>query len=133
IITVLFALMITLPSLVGCEEEIPDFSDTDFENSIYKHVNNGGITSEPEYPYNIDAITGATLTVEGPAVQMSVPLSIRELENRNEGLFKSVFRDDSGRFIYEGIRLDHIIHEMQEGEKGVILTDTAQRVELKND
>lgn len=133
IITVLFALMITLPSLVGCEEEIPDFSDTDFENSIYKHVNNGGITSEPDYPYNIDAITGATLTVEGPAVQMSVPLSIRELENRNEGLFKSVFRDDSGRFIYEGIRLDHIIHEMQEGEKGVILTDTAQRVELKND
>ena len=115
------------PSLV---KEI--FSGVDFAASPFKHINNGGVTDDPTLPYNIDAISGATMTVEGPAVVTSIPLSIRELENRTEGLVRGTYEDITGTFVYEGLDLWYLLNEMVEGDNGIHLTDTAYRVVLKN-
>lgn len=108
------------------------FTDVDFANSPYKHINNGGITDDETLPYNIDAITGSTMTVEGPGVVTSIPLSVRELENRTEGLVRGIYKDSNGKFIYEGLDLYYLLNNMVEGDNGIILTDTAYRVVLKN-
>ena len=91
-----------LVMLAGCtapEAEI-DNTTIDFAQSVYKHITNGGVHDDPDLPYNVDAITGATLTVEGPGVVTSIPLSVRELENRSDGLFRGIYEDSTGRFIY---------------------------------
>ncbi|MEG0661827.1 MAG: hypothetical protein RR472_00965, partial [Anaerovoracaceae bacterium] len=106
-------------------------SGIDFATSNYKHINNGGVTGQ-EGPYNIDAITGATLTVEGPGVKNSVPLSVRILENQNAGGFRGVYSDlENGNKTYEGIKLSYILNSMPSGNK-VELTDTAKKVQIKN-
>ena len=109
-----------------------DSSTIDFASSEYKHLNNGGITEDETLPYNIDAITGATLTVEGPGVVTSIPLSIRELENRDDGLFRGVYYDSNGARIYEGIDVYYMLNEMTDGDNGIVLTDSAYRVQFKN-
>ncbi|MCL1802257.1 MAG: hypothetical protein FWG30_01265 [Eubacteriaceae bacterium] len=111
---------------------IPDFANIDFSLSPYKHITNGGINTSDKLPYNVDAITGATVTVEGPAVASSVPLSMREMENRNDGLFRGVYKDSSGERIYEGLELYCLLTGMANGDKGIILTDKASKVLLKN-
>ena len=108
------------------------FSGVDFAASPFKHINNGGVTDDPTLPYNIDAISGATMTVEGPAVVTSIPLSIRELENRTEGLVRGTYADEKGMFVYEGLDLWYLLNEMVEGDNGIHLTDTAYKVVLKN-
>lgn len=109
-----------------------DNSTIDFSTSVYKHITNGGITDDEKMPYNVDAITGATLTVEGPGVVTSIPLSIRELENRDEGLFRGVYKDSQGKMVYEGIDLWYMLNSMTEGDNGIFLTDSAYKVQLKN-
>ena len=109
-----------------------DFSNVDFSSSIYKHITNGGIADNETLPYNVDAITSATLTVEGPGVVTSIPLSMRELENRTDGLFRGVYSDKSGKYIYEGIDLSYMLSDMVDGDNGIILTDTAYLVDLKD-
>ena len=80
---VLLVAILILLLLTACADGVQlDFSDVDYASSIYKHINNGGITDDKGLPYNVDAITSATLTVEGPGVVTSIPLSMRELENR---------------------------------------------------
>lgn len=110
-------------------------SGIDFVNSPYKHINNGGIVGQ-DGPYEIDAITGATLTIEGPGVTSSVPLPIRELEVQNAGAFRGVYSDvrDDGEWTlnYEGIKLSHIVYNMTSGDNGIHLTDDAFRVLIKN-
>ena len=69
----------------------------DFVTSRFKHITNGGVTEDENLPYNIDAITGATMTVEGPAIVTSIPLSVRELENRSEGFFRGIYTDSNIR------------------------------------
>lgn len=127
----LLSLLLSL-ALSSCTQADPVFTDVDFSNSPYKHVNNGGVTEDDILPYNIDAITGATLTVEGPAVVSSIPLSIRELEHHDAGIFRGVYQDSDGKRIYEGIDLYYMLNEMAEGDNGIILTDSAYRVLLKN-
>lgn len=109
-----------------------DSSAIDFASSEYKHLNNGGVTEDDTLPYNIDAITGATLTVEGPGVVTSIPLSIRELENRNDGLFRGAYTDSEGTRIYEGIDVYYMLSEMTDGDNGIFLTDGAYRIQFKN-
>lgn len=109
-----------------------DSSQVDFENSIYKHTTNGGVTEDENLPYNIDAITGATMTVEGPAIVTSIPLSVREMENRNDGFFRGVYKDERGEFVYEGLDLYYLLNQMTDGDNGIILTDKAYKVLLKN-
>ena len=124
----------TARHLSGCREELPDIDNStiDFSTSEYKHITNGGVTDDEKLPYNVDAITGATLTVEGPGVVSSTPLSIRELENRTEGLFRGAYEDSSGVQIYEGVDLYTVLYEMTGGDSGIFLTDTATHVELKD-
>lgn len=129
-IVVLMVLSILVCS--ACATVNKDFSNVNFETSPYKHINNGGITEDDTLPYNIDAITGATLTVEGPAVVTSIPLSIRELENHNEGFCRGIYEDSTGRFIYEGMDLYYLLNDMVDGDNGIVLTDSAYKVVLKN-
>ena len=110
-----------------------EFTNVDFKTSQYKHINNGGVTSSDVMPYNVDAITGATITVAGPAVSNSIPLSMREIENTNECLFRGVYEDESGPYVYEGLDLFYLLNSMTRGDKGIILTDTATHVLLKDE
>lgn len=109
-------------------------SGIDFSKSPFKHITNGG--QEGSSPYNIDAITGATLTVEGPGVKNSVPLPVRDLEDRNAGAFRGDYTDTRNGVeterTYEGIDLYYILNNMSEGSNGIIMTDTAKKVEIKN-
>jgi hypothetical protein len=104
-------------------------------SSSYKHINNGGITGQ-NGPYDIDAITGATLTIEGPGVKSSVPLPIRELESQNAGVYKGVYKDIRGgkewNLQYEGIRLSYIVNDMTKGDNGIHKTKNAHKVLIKN-
>ena len=109
-----------------------DTSVIDFVTSSFKHITNGGVTDDEELPYNIDAITGATMTVEGPAIVTSIPLSVRELENRSEGFFRGIYTDSKGTFAYEGMDLFYLLHNMTEGDNGIKMTDTAYKVVLKS-
>ena len=109
-----------------------DTSVIDFVTSPFKHITNGGVTDDEELPYNIDAITGATMTVEGPAIVTSIPLSVRELENRSEGFFRGIYTDSKGTFAYEGMDLYYLLHNMTEGDNGIKMTDTAYKVVLKS-
>lgn len=111
---------------------IGDAGSVDFQTSQFKHITNGGIMEDENLPYNIDAITGATMTVEGPAIVTSIPLSVRELENRSEGFFRGIYTDAKGTFIYEGMDLYYLLHNMTEGDNGIKMTDTAYKVVLKS-
>lgn len=110
-------------------------SGNDYVNSPFKHITNGGISGQ-EGPYNLDAITGATLTIEGPGVVSSVPLPIRELEMQNAGAHRDTYTDyrDGSEWTlqYEGIRLSHILNAMTSGENGIHLTKDAHKVLIKN-
>lgn len=129
----LLFLILALVFLTACSEDPEiDFSNVDYSSSIYKHINNGGLTDENGLPYNVDAITSATLTVEGPGVVSSIPLSVRELENRTEGLFRGFYSDKSGKYIYEGMDLAYLLKDMVDGDNGIILTGKAYLCDLKN-
>lgn len=109
-----------------------DQSAINFAQSEYKHITNGGVTDHETLPYNVDAITGATLTVEGPGVVSSTPLSVRELENKDESLYRGLYEDSQGWSIYEGINLYDVLYEMTGGDSGIFLTDSAAYVEFKD-
>lgn len=109
-------------------------SGIDYSTSPYKHITNGG--QEGSSPYNIDSITGATLTVEGPGVKTSVPVSVRDLEGRDAGAARADYTDlregSNVTRTYEGIDLYYILHNMSSGDNGIILTDLAKKVLIKN-
>ena len=109
-------------------------SGIDFSTSPYKHITNGGQSGSG--PYNIDAITGATLTVEGPGVKTSVPVSVRDLEGRDGGAVRADYTDvregSNVTRTYEGIDLYYILHNMTSGENGIRLVDQAEKVQIKN-
>ncbi|MDR0469738.1 MAG: S-layer homology domain-containing protein [Peptococcaceae bacterium] len=73
--------------------------------SQYKHIDYSGA------PYNLDAITGATLTVEGPGVRASTPITVRELEETaNANIYQGVYSDYAlGTRTYEGVTLISIL------------------------
>lgn len=110
-------------------------SGNSYANSPYKHITNGG-KQDADGPYNIDGITGATLTIEGPGVKNSVPLSVRDLEGQNKGVYRGDYTDTrkgtSTEKTYEGIDLYYILNSMASGSSGIILTDTAKKVQIKN-
>lgn len=122
------------PSKMVTSITVTPATGPDFENSPYKHINNGGITNQSG-PYDIDAITGATLTVEGPGVVTSIPLSVRTVESQNQGAFRGLYTDQilgtPNTKTYEGIKLSYILTGMPSGSE-VTLTDAADRVVIKN-
>lgn len=122
------------PSKMVNKLTVTSDSGIDFSTSPYKHITNGGQSGSS--PYNIDSITGATLTVEGPGVKSSVPVSVRDLEGRDAGAVRAVYTDkrdgsDVTR-MYEGIDLYYILHNMSSGENGIQILDIAKKVLIKN-
>lgn len=124
-------------SLIKLVNEIriaPAAGGIDYSKSPYKHITNGGLSGDT--PYNVDAITGATLTFEGPGLEASIPLSIREMENQDAGIFRGDYTDirdgKETTLKYEGIRLDYLLRNMTSGETGIKLTDSAYKVLIKN-
>lgn len=117
--------------LTACGKyDVKLFSNVDFANSPFKHITNGGKGGES--PYNISAITGATLTIEGPGIKSSTPLSTKEIENTDEGLARGVYQDKNGRFAYEGIDVYYLLTQMANETSSITLTDSAYQVVFKN-
>lgn len=116
------------------EIKVTPSGGVDYSASAYKHITNGGLTGDA--PYGVDAITGATLTFEGPGLETSIPLSIREMENQNSGAFRGDYTDIRGgterTLKYEGIRLEYLLENMTSGITGIKLTSSAHKVVLKN-
>lgn len=112
----------------------PAEGGTDYSKNPYKHITNGGLSGDT--PYNVDAITGATLTFEGPGLEASIPLSIREMENQDAGIFRGDYTDirdgKETTLKYEGIRLEYLLKNMSSGETGIKLTNSAYKVLIKN-
>ena len=77
------------PAKMVNQMTITSSGGVDFSTSEYKHITNGGISGQSG-PYNIDAITGATLTIEGPGTETSVPLSVKDMEGRDAGCYRGV-------------------------------------------
>ena len=120
------------PVKMVTEIKVTSKGGIDFANSPFKHINNGGISGQ-NAPYNIDSITGATLTVEGPGMKASVPLSIRQVEEANGGAFRGDYTDyrpGATTMTYEGIRLLYILMDMKAA--GVEMTSLATKVSIKD-
>lgn len=105
----------------------------DFSTSSYKHINNGGISGQSG-PYDIDSITGATLTIEGPGMTTSTPLSVKDLESKNAGCSRGVYSDtrneEKTTRTYEGVDLYYILTGLE--KSGIKMTDKANKVTIKN-
>jgi len=116
------------------EIKVSPVSGVDYSTSPFKHITNGGLKGKE--PYDVDAITGATLTFEGPGLEASIPLSIREAENENPGAYRGDYTDirdgKETTLKYEGIRLDYLLKNMTSGETGIKLINSAYKVVLKN-
>lgn len=75
--------------------------------SPYKHI---GYKGEP---YNVDAITGATFTIEGPGVEGYRAISLRQIEEDTSGQENVTYYEKVGSKIientYEGINAKYLI------------------------
>ncbi len=76
-------------------------------DSSYKHI------SYDDAPYNIDAITGATFTTEGPGVESYRAISLRQIEEDIGGQKQDTYYEKlDGKVIqnkYEGVSAKHLI------------------------
>jgi hypothetical protein len=76
-------------------------------SSPYKHISYDG------EPYNVDAITGATFTIEGPGVEGYRAISLRQIEEDTNGQsIDSYYEKVNGKvseFSYEGINVRYLI------------------------
>ena len=69
----------------------------------YKHIDSSN-------PYNIDALTSATLTVEGPGVAATTPIAVRELEAAAPAVKAVTYTNGAGKtYTYEGADVLSII------------------------
>ncbi|MFA9422797.1 MAG: S-layer homology domain-containing protein [Sedimentibacter sp.] len=77
------------------------------DSSLYKHINKKG------NPYNVDAITGATFTIEGPGVEGYRAISLRQIEEDVIGQkLETHFEKIDGKVMqnsYEGINVKYLI------------------------
>ncbi len=76
-------------------------------DSSYKHISHDGA------PYNIDAITGATFTIEGPGVEGYRAISLRQIEEDIDGQEQGTYYEKiDGKVVqntYEGINGKYLI------------------------
>ncbi|MDW7672455.1 MAG: hypothetical protein SCM88_12300, partial [Bacillota bacterium] len=95
--------------VVGEERPVEPDPDDDFTDSPYKHISYDGA------PYNIDAITGATMTIEGPGVESYRALSLRQIEEENAGQHRAGYMETIGgqslTNSYEGIKVSYLLDE----------------------
>lgn len=137
----MLAMMLSFTACGGAEENLPAVSTAEnFGESPYSHITNGGQypgsqaaekDEQERYPYGVDAITCATLTVEGPAMKESVPLPIGSMEAHETILARGLYSDKNGTYTYEGADLWQLLSTLGESE-GIVPTDKAYRVIIKN-
>ncbi len=76
-------------------------------SSTYKHISHEG------EPYNVDAITGATFTIEGPGVEGYRAVSLRQVEEDTDGQSLDTYYEKiDGKVVensYEGINVKYLI------------------------
>ena len=76
-------------------------------SSPYKHISHDG------EPYNVDAITGATFTIEGPGVEGYRAVSLRQIEEDTGGQsLNKYYEKIDGKVVenlYEGINVKYLI------------------------
>ncbi len=76
-------------------------------SSPYKHISQEG------EPYNVDAITGATFTIEGPGVEGYRAVSLRQIEEDTKGQSLDIYYEKiDGKVVensYEGINVKYLI------------------------
>lgn len=107
-------------------QENPDISD-----SPYKHIHYNGA------PYNVDSITGATLTIEGPGVESYRAISVRQIEESNDGLIRGTYAENIKGEVkqntYEGISvaylLDHFVKLKDNAGKIILKDKSRQKIE----
>ncbi|MEN6350753.1 MAG: hypothetical protein ABFD08_15335, partial [Syntrophomonas sp.] len=99
----------------------------DFDNSPYKHVFYDGA------PYNLDSITGATMTIEGPGVETYRALSLSQIEGTNAGLVRGTYAETiNGQEVqnaYEGITVSYLLDNfvtLRENAGNVVLKDKSR-------
>lgn len=93
-------------------------------DSSYKHI------SYDDAPYNIDAITGATFTIEGPAVEGYRAISLRQIEEDVKGQERVTYYEKSdGKVVentYEGTNAKYLL------DNYVKVTPKAGNIVFKN-
>ena len=104
-------------------------ADGQLLGSPFKHIAYSGA------PYNIDAITGATLTIEGPGVESYRALSLRQIEEETVGQQQTIYREQVGgsprNNTYEGIRVAHLLDQfvtLREELGQVVFRDKNRRI-----
>ncbi|MDO4582054.1 MAG: LysM peptidoglycan-binding domain-containing protein [Bacillota bacterium] len=108
-------------------------TDVGFDGSPYKHITYQG--TEQGGVYAMDAITGATLTVEGPGVTATTPLMVGDLEktasaNLYRGKYTDTRNGTATTLVYEGVRISSIIQGLV--NSGVERVNDDIRVVFKN-
>jgi len=102
-------------------EEIAGKPET---NSPYKHISYDGA------PYNVDTISGATFTIEGPALEGYRAISLRQIQEDIDGQSIDTYYEKSADKIiqntYEGINVKYLIDHY------VKINTTPGRVIFKN-
>lgn len=98
------------------------------DGSPYKHI-----TYEGE-PYNVDAITGATFTIEGPGVESYRAISLRQLEEEDAAIVRGTYAETvDGRVVentYEGIPVSYLLDnyvELRKNAGKIVFKDKARR------
>lgn len=100
-------------------------------NSEYKHIASDGA------PYNVDAITSATLTIEGPAVEGYRAISLRQLEEDLDGQAQGDYYEKmDGEIVkntYEGINVKYLVDnyvKARSNAENVIFKDKSRQTIL---
>lgn len=108
---------------VGEEDKKSSLSD-----SNYKHISFEG------EPYNVDAITGATFTIEGPGVKGYRAISLRQIEEDTEEQVQNKYYERmNGKIIensYEGINAKYLIDnyvDAKENAGNIIFKDKSRK------
>lgn len=100
-------------------------------DSSYKHISYDGA------PYNVDAITGATFTIEGPGVEGYRAISLRQIEEDTEGQQRGDYYERMDNKVvqntYEGINAKYLIDnyvKVKDNAGNVIFKDKSRKVIL---
>lgn len=107
-------------------DEIKDSPSS--EKSTYKHISYDGA------PYNIDVISGATFTIEGPAVEGYRAISLRQIEeevaSRQVVSYYEKTHDGIVENTYEGINVEKLIKKFvktRENAGNIIFKDKSRQ------
>ena len=119
-----------LCSKAGVELGVSSLSrGQDYSHSPYKHVSYQG--TDLADTYAPDAITGATLTVEGPGVTATTPIMISDLEKTaSANIYRGPYTqsEDGATRIYEGVTILSIVDGLVNA--GVELSDVGDNIQV---